>query len=122
MTHRTSGTSTIEVLVSLTILAIGMLGAAGTVAASLRSAHRADQTTRAVRLVGEVMVQVRSRLASAGGACGSIAAGMVNGLGGLSATWATRPARRGRAILIAIRYPAATARQEDSLWSFVQCR
>jgi hypothetical protein len=120
--HRAvSGTTTIEALVALTMLATGILGAAGTVAAGLRAAHRGDQTSRGVRLSGEAMARIRAGIAFAGGACGFPAPGTLESPTGVSVRWSVQPERGGRAVLLEISYLPAGARSQDSLWSFVQC-
>lgn len=121
MNRGVSGTTTVEALVALTILTAGILGAAGTVAMSLRAAHRGDQTARGVRLSGEVMARIRSRIAGTGGACGSLAPGTLESPGGVSVRWSLQPERGGQVVLMEISYPPAGARSQDSLWSFVQC-
>lgn len=110
-----------EGLVALTMLAAGILGAAGTVAAGLQAAYRADQTSRGVRLSGEAMARIRAGITGAGGACGFPASGTLESPTGESVRWAAQPERGGRTVLMEISYPPAGARSLDSLWSFVQC-
>jgi hypothetical protein len=113
--------TTVEALVALTMLTAGILGAAGTVATGIRTAHRGDQTSRGVRLSGDVMARIHAGIAGAGGACGSLAPGTLESLVGPSVRWSVQPQRGGRMVLMAISYPPAGARSQDSLWSFVRC-
>ena len=121
MNRAESGITTVEALVALTMLAAGILGAAGTVATSLRAAHRGDQTSRGVRLSGDAMARIRAGIAGAGGACGFPASGTLESPTGVSVRWSVQPERGGRTVLMEISYPPAGARSPDSLWSFVQC-
>lgn len=104
---------------ALTILTAGVLGAAGTVAQSLRAAHRADQTARAVRLVGDVMVRLSAQIA-AGGGCGS-GSGTLTNPTGESASWTLSPQRGGAQVLIEISYVPVSRQYRDSIWSFLRC-
>ncbi len=116
MNPGTSGTTTIEALVALTVLVAGVLGAAGTTAHSLRTAHRADQTARAVRLVGDVMTRLQTRVGGCDGASGIVANPT-----GESAHWWLQPERGGAVLFIEVSYASVSRQYRDSLWSFVRC-
>ena len=116
-----AGTITVEALVALTILAAGVLGAAGTAAMSLRAVRRGDQTARAARLSAEVMAELRGRIAGANGECSAVASGTRTNTTGESVRWSLHPEGGGRAVLLEITFTPVPGRSRDSLWSFVRC-
>jgi hypothetical protein len=117
----TSGTTTIEALIALTVLSAGVLGAAGTVALSLRASLDGDEAARAARLARDAVTDIHARLDAAGGGCAAALSGTVEGTRGQGARWSLLPAPRGRRILIEISYATAVTQRRDSFWSFVRC-
>jgi hypothetical protein len=117
----TAGTTTIEALIALTVLSAGVLGAAGTVALSLRASRDGDEAAQAAWLAGYAMTEIHARLDAAGGRCDAALSGTLEGTGGRSVRWSLQPLPRGRQILIEISYSTVRAQRRDSLWSFVRC-
>ena len=115
------GASTVEALIALVLLAMGVLAASGVTAGSLRSTnagvHARHGAWLAVASAGDLAWQ-----AAGDGRCTALSTGGRSAADGTTLNWSFRPERNGLAVLLIGTYPVAGRSRSDTMWSFVPCQ
>jgi prepilin-type N-terminal cleavage/methylation domain-containing protein len=117
----TVGFSIIECLVALVVFAVGVLGAAGTIALAERSGAEGARAVAAAELA---LVTLDSlRVASAAGhGCSALAPGVWSGREGTTAQWTIFSTSSGVDVRLVVAYPTVRGNRADTLWSAFPCR
>ena len=115
------GFSTIECLVALLVLSVGLLGAAGTMALAWRAEAAGERAGLAAGLAGWVLDSLQAHTLSDQGRCDGLRSGSATGDRGTRANWAATPSRGGREIRLTLVYRSLVATATDSGWEFIPC-
>ena len=115
------GFTTIECLVALIVFAIGVLGAAGTMALAWRAETAGERAALAARLGGSVLDSLRGVVVADGGRCDRLVGGESDGPHGIRAAWAVIPSAAGRETILRLSFPSLAAAVTDTAWTFIPC-
>ncbi len=119
-----AGLSTIEVLLALSVFAIGALGAAGGLSQGLRAtalgSHQAEAARAGATALAELVVAARQGAAP----CAGLPAPAGAGPGGEQAVIVLVPQGGGGGVAVQLRlqYPGPSGLRADTIWSFLRCR
>jgi len=116
------GFTTIECLVALIVFAIGVLGAAGTMALAWRAEVAGERAALAARLGGSVLDSLRGAVAADGGRCDQLVGGESDGPRGIRAAWALIPSAAGRETILRLSFRSLAVTATDTAWTFIPCR
>jgi hypothetical protein len=116
------GLTTVECLIALLILAIGVLGSAATTALALRAEAAGERAATAARLVGSVLDSLRGVVAAGGGRCSGVGSGSVTGTHGTAGRWAVAQTAGGREVALVLAFPAMGRVRAETAWTFLPCR
>lgn len=118
---KSAGFSTIECLVALVILAVGILGSAGTMGLAVRSVHAGAAASNAARLVLSVRDSLAAQVRLSGGRCGGLTAGGARGPHDVGALWQVSTAAGGATVELTVTRPSLRGRATDTLNAFLPC-
>jgi len=122
MRLRQSGFSTVECLMALVVFTLGMLGAVGTVAVSIRLEAQGAVAAEASRWSAGLLDSLRTAVAQSGGRCSAVVSATRSGAHGLSAQWQVRGVAHGAEIQLQLSAPLRGRSHRDTLNGFVPCR
>jgi hypothetical protein len=109
-------------LVAITLLSIAALGAAGTLALTVRVLHEADWRTTHARLVEAVGEALHARLSATGGSCTALTQDSVSGPGGANVRWTAAPTGIGAEVTLVFRRRPLISAADDTLRLSLPCR
>jgi len=115
------GSSTIECLVALSIFAIGVLGASGALALSLRLATEGDRAAAAARLLADEQARLNAGVAANGGRCSGAVPGGRQTSSGVGILSAATSARGGLALTYEVSYATVRGQHADTTIGFIPC-
>ena len=116
------GFSTVECLIALTLVSVGLLGALGTFSAAIRLGHRGDHAAAGARLLVDAMGRLRAGLERANGRCAPLAGdGVVWAASGERVDWSLDPVAGGLTVRLTLAYPTESREVSDTSWSFLPC-
>jgi hypothetical protein len=115
------GLTTIECLVALVVFAVGVLGAAATIALALRAEAAGAHAATAARLAGTVLDSLRGVLDAQGGRCSAVASGSAMGTPGTGARWEVSPAVGGQEVNLVLSFPSVGRVSAETAWTFLPC-
>ncbi|HTS89812.1 MAG TPA: hypothetical protein VMG41_15065 [Gemmatimonadales bacterium] len=116
------GFSTVECLVAVTLVSVGVLGALGTLSAAIRLGHRGDHAAAGARLLVETMGRLQADLGRANGRCAPLAGdGAVWAGSGERVDWSLVPVAGGLTVRLTLAYPTESREVSDTSWSFLPC-
>ena len=118
----TSGVSTVEVLVALVVFAVGALGAASTLAFSVRAVGAGSHAATAARLGATAFTLVAEGAARGAGSCAALPAPRLIGGGGEEVEVRLAPHGAGRDVSVILRFTGVTGPRVDTARSFLRCR
>lgn len=119
---RVSGFSTIEAMVALVVFAVGVLGAAGTMAVAWRAEMAGERAATVSRLAGTVLDSLRNEVIHGEGRCDRLSGGLDSGRHDTSARWNTMVSPGGREIWLAVSFISLRTQASDTVWTFLPCR
>lgn len=115
---RSAGFSTIECLIALVILSLGVLGSAGTMGLAVRSVHAGAAASAAARLV----TSIRDSLAlEAGVGCDRVGPGSAQGPTAVRADWRAAATSGGTNVELTVTRPGLGHWATDTLVLFLPC-
>ena len=115
------GFTTVECLVALIVFAVGVLGAAGTMALAWRAEMAGERAALAARLGGSVLDSLRGVVVADGGRCDQLAGGVSDGPHGIRAAWAVLPSASGREAILTLSFRSLAVTATDTAWTFIPC-
>jgi Tfp pilus assembly protein PilV len=121
-TPRRAGFSTIECLIALVVLTIGILGSAGTMGLAVRAVHTGAAAATAARLVVSLRDSLESLVRATGGSCAALAGGSSAGAHAVRATWRAAGGRGGQEIELTVTRFALRHGAADTVRMFIPCR
>ena len=118
----TVGFTTIECLVALVVFAVGVLGAAGTMALAWRIEMAGERAAVAARIGGSLLDSLRGVVTAGEGHCVGLSGGAQQGPHGTRAGWTTAPATGGLEVSLTLSFRSLAATSTDTVWTFIPCR
>lgn len=119
-----AGLSTIEVLLALTIFAVGALGAAGGLSHGLRATALGSHQAEAARAGTSVLADLDVAARQGATPCAGLPSPSLAGPRGEQATTvlALQGGGGGVTVQLRLQYPGPAGSHTDTLWSFLRCR
>ena len=115
-----SGFTLIEVLVAVTILAVGVVAMAGSAAAVTRMIGRGKIDTRASQLATEQMETLRRAALFTTPRCTALANGTASS-GNVALAWTVTVSGTGRNVSVRATYATTQGSRTDTLTSYIGC-
>lgn len=115
------GFSTVEAMVALVVFAIGVLGAAGTIAVAWRAELAGERASAVSRMAGSLLDSLRTEVINGQGRCDRLSGGIANGAHASRASWDTRPSAGGREVWLTLSFTSIAALATDTVWTFLPC-
>lgn len=121
MRNTRSGFTLIEVLVAVTILAVGVVAMAGSAAAVTRMIGRGKIDTRASQLATEQMETLRRAALFTTPRCTGLAANGSASSGNVALAWTVTASGTGRNVSVRATYATTRGSRTDTLTSYIEC-
>jgi prepilin-type N-terminal cleavage/methylation domain-containing protein len=116
-----SGFTLIEVLVAITILAVGVVAMAGSAAAVTRMIGRGKIDTRASQLATERMEALRRAALFTTPRCNALASGGPTTSGNVTLAWTVTVSGTGRNVSVRATYATTRGSRTDTLTTYIEC-
>jgi prepilin-type N-terminal cleavage/methylation domain-containing protein len=116
-----SGFTLIEVLVAVTVLAVGVMAMAGSAAAVTRMIGRGKIDTRASQLATERMEALRRAALFTTPRCNALASGSSTPSGNVTLAWTVTVSGTGRNVSVHATYATARGPRTDTLTTYIEC-
>lgn len=121
MTRPRSGFTLVEVLVAVTILAVGVVAMAGSTAAVTRMIGRGKIDTRAAQLATQQMEVLRRTAYSTTPRCTALANGALAQNASITVSWTVTVTGTGRTLNVTSSYATPRGPRSQVLTSYVEC-
>lgn len=118
--HR-NGFTTVDCLVALILVSVGVLSTTATVALAIRAAAEGSHAARAARLLLAESARLSADLARGGGACAALTPGLRLGQAGLRLFSSATAAAGGRSVQLVVTYPTVRGQHTDTASTFLPC-
>ena len=116
-----NGFTTVDCLVALILVSVGVLSTTATVALAIRAAAEGSQAARAARLLLSESARLSADLARGAGACAALTPGRRPGQAGLRLFSSATAATGGRSVQLVVVYPTVRGQHTDSASTFLPC-
>jgi prepilin-type N-terminal cleavage/methylation domain-containing protein len=116
-----SGFTLIEVLVAVTILAVGVVAMAGSAGADTRMIGRGKIDTRATQLATERMEALRRTALFTTPRCTALASGGPTTTDNITLAWTVAVSGTGRNVNVRATYATARGSRTDTLTTYIDC-
>ena len=121
MKRSRSGFTLIEVLVAVTVLAVGVVAMAGSAAAVTRMIGRGKIDTRASQLATERLEALRRTALFTTPRCTGLASGSSAASGNVTLAWTVTTSGTGRTVSVHATYATARGPRTDTLTTYIEC-
>lgn len=121
MRRSRSGFTLIEVLVAVTMLAIGVVALASAAASTTRMIGRGRIDTRAAQLAALKLDSLRARAYTATPKCTGLVTGGPDAVTNVSLSWIVTVAGTGRTVQVRASYATVGGVRTDTLTTYIEC-
>jgi type IV pilus modification protein PilV len=116
----TRGFTLIEVMISVVILSVGVLGMVGAAGLAFRMIGQGKRNTQAAMVATQRMETLRETALSTNPRCTALASGTAT-TSGVTETWTVTGASRSRRIRLIINYPTTRGTLTDTVNTVILC-
>jgi prepilin-type N-terminal cleavage/methylation domain-containing protein len=116
-----SGFTLVEVLVAVTVLAVGVVAMAGSAAAVTRMIGRGKIDTRATQLAADQMERLRRAAYFTTPRCTALASGGPRDTTNVTLVWTVTVNGSGRDVSVRATYATARGSTTDTLTTYIEC-
>ncbi len=121
MRHARSGFTLIEVLVAVTVLAVGVVAMAGSAGAVTRMISRGKFDTRAVQLATQRVEMLRRAAYFATPRCTGLANGGPLVISNVTLSWTVAVSGTGRNVTVSATYATGRGSRTEVLTTYIEC-
>jgi prepilin-type N-terminal cleavage/methylation domain-containing protein len=113
---KNTGYTLVELVVALTVLAVGVLGAAATAAPIARLIRWGGAASSSAALAGAQLEAMRAA------GCAALANGDASRAGGFRLTWTVAPRGPLREVTVLVSFPTGTGTRTETYEALIACR